>query len=482
MSLTINDTDSLKCGVFLLNKGSASYQPFGNETSIFLTQERNNRLKGELLSLISSSTKVLKLCSFILTDEDVFQAILKKAQHTDVAIFLLTQLDNKKLTNHFSLLSSLAEEEINESTALTHLRYIKILYDNGVHVRASVSAHAKFIVSDRNNGFITSANFTTPSLSQNTESGVYLDETSSTALDRLFDVVFQKGTSYRQFITTSKRSKMLVVQNEITIQPALLPSPSASEIRFTYEDLSNSLYEELITIANGAKSILYLSTYSIVSLDRLPELVSAIRKAVERGVRVRMFCRGMNYRHDHLQGCLDLCKCGVEIYADILNHSKGIVSESAGLIFTANIDGDHGLKNGFEVGYRLNETQRKDFLALHEYLIETSHYKFIVNPSRTEFFSAYADYENRKKMSLPSLPINLVLKIDETANENHPLAMYPIFYGRNGSTEFIISGNNYYNCVRIQDGFHLTGLAKPRFDLERYNIKYSTLKIGFNNG
>ena len=67
------------------------------------------------------------------------------------------------------------------------------------YVRASLSAHSKFIVADRTIGFITSANFTTPSLTFNTESGAYLDEKSSKELDKLFDVIFLQGTTYKQF-------------------------------------------------------------------------------------------------------------------------------------------------------------------------------------------------------------------------------------------------------------------------------------------
>ena len=100
--------------------------------------------------------------------------------------------------------------------------------DNGVHIRASISVHAKFIVSDRVLGFITSANLTNGSLTINTESGVYLDVKSSTELDILFDVIFQRGTNYRQFLGSVKEHKMLVVQSNIRMQKEILPLDSSS--------------------------------------------------------------------------------------------------------------------------------------------------------------------------------------------------------------------------------------------------------------
>lgn len=43
-------------------------------------------------------------------------------------------------------------------------------------------------------------------------------------------------------------------------------------------------------------------------------------------------------------------KLGCRNFGDDNNHSKCVISESEGIIFTANIDGKHGLKSGFEVG------------------------------------------------------------------------------------------------------------------------------------
>src|SRR5690606_20467178 len=102
----------------------------------------------------------------------------------------------------------------------------------------------------------------------------------------------------------------------------------------------------------------------------------ALKSAIKRDVSISVFCRGMNYRNDHLTGVSELCDLGCNIYADVYNHSKEVINEKTGLIFTANIDGHHGLTNGFEVGYLLNEAQRIEFLDFHKRLIETAFYVF----------------------------------------------------------------------------------------------------------
>jgi hypothetical protein len=474
----IKNTDNFETGAFILNNARVSYYPFENTSSVFLTQENNLTLKKEIIKLIIESRDVLKICSFIITDREIFEAILNKAQNSNTTIFILTQLDRSKITNSISLLDFLTEEEIKENLSQTHLKFIKILYDNGVHVRASVSAHAKFIIADRNTGFINSANLTTPSLNFNTESGVYLDGESSKQLDILFDVIFQKGTQFRQFISSSKKNKMLVVQSEVKIQKEILPDSSLSNLRYTYENETNNLYDEIINIINEANEYLYISTYCIVGLSTIVECTQAIKAANSRGVNIYLFCRGMNYRNDHLIGSANLNSLGCEIYADMFNHSKGIINEKKGLIFTANIDGNHGLKNGFEVGYILNEKQRIDFLKFHKYLITISFFKFVSNPSRENLFNTYSTYETIKSINAPKLPneITIIVNSDIKINEKE-LIEKPLFYGISKNEEYIIAGNTYFKCKRIDDKFQIFKKDCPRFDLEKYILKYSNLKI-----
>lgn len=481
MEINIKHTDQFGSGAYILNSDMVAFPPFKQTGSVFLTQENNNSLKGEILKLINQSKDVLKICSFIITDKEIFESILNKAQSSNISIFVLTQLDQAKLTNQFSLLDFLTEEEIKENPAQTHLKYIKKLFDSGVHVRASVSAHAKFIIADRINGFITSANLTTPSLTFNTESGVYLTHEDSKELDKLFDVIFQMGSSFRQFISSAKKNKIFVVQSEMKIKKELLPDSAVSNLRYTYESDTNNLYEEIVSIINSASEYLYISTYSIVGLDALKELTQAIKDASSRGVQINLFCRGMNYRNDHLTGSQLLSLIGCKIFADLFNHSKGIINEKRGMIFTANIDGYHGLKNGFEVGYVLPEEQRVEFLNIHKDLIKSAYYIFQDRPSRTALFLTYNNYENTKGIKAPVFPNDIIISVKKgmAVNESD-LSELPLFYGRSRNGEYLISGNSYFKCRMMDNTFVLSEKEHPRFDLERYILKYVNLKIILN--
>ena len=80
----------------------------------------------------------------------------------------------------------------------------------------------------------------------------------------------------------------------------------------------------------------------------------------------------MNHRQDHLKGVSMLRELGCKIYGDADNHAKGIINENEGFIFTANIDGEHGLKQGFEIGYNLNQEEYKALRNFFAYKIKTA--------------------------------------------------------------------------------------------------------------
>lgn len=478
MEIILRNTDTLNNGFFVINNNKKDFSSFTHYNDLFLTQEGNIALKNEILKIINEARSVLKICSFIITDKEIFNAILKKAKESQIAVFVLTQLNQDKLKNDLSLIDFITEEEIKENSAQRHIKFIKKLFENGIHVRASLSAHSKFIVSDRKKGFITSANLTTPSLTFNTESGVYLDETSSIELDKLFDVIYLQGTTYKQFLGTRKKDKMLVVQSEVKINSNLLPKPTLSNLRFTCETYSNNLLDEIVNLINEAKEFIFLSTYSIVGLNSLNELIKAIKNAIDRDVSVSVFCRGMNYRNDHLEGVSKLRDIGCNIYADVYNHSKGIINEKSGLIFTANIDGNHGLNNGFEVGYILNKIQRIEFLDFHKRLIETAFFVYKSKPNRNLLFQTYIAYEMIKNLKTPVLPVNLNLTFKGNQKVNlDEFKKHIIFYSKLKEHEFLIVGNSFYKCRFKGNNISILETEKPRFDLEKYILKFFELKI-----
>lgn len=480
MEQLITNTSEFNMPLFLINNARREFEPFKQSRNIFLTQQGNVSLKEEILKLITNAKSVIKICSFIITDKEIYEAILSKSRNSDVAIFILTQLDEKKLktSDRDDLLTI---EEIQENSNQVHFNCIKSLFDNGVHIRASEFAHAKFMIVDRSVAFITSANLTTPSLILNTELGLYTGEEDAVRFDKLFDLIFTKGTKYRKYISASKK-KMFVVQSDSRIEVTDLPNSDDTKMRYTYEFYVQSLYQELVNITNRANKFLYISTYSIVGLNNLNELVTALQAAFKRGVNIKIFCRGMNYRADHLSGCKTLLDLGCKLYADVYNHSKGILSESEAMVFTANIDGRNGLKNGFEIGYILNGSDREEYLMILESLIDSSFYTFSQKPKRIDFFKTYQEYENLKGITVPELPDEITIEYGQQLGINlNEISGGPIFFSKNHTETLLYIKSRIYRCVYDAGVFSIKCEEAKKYNSEKYLLKYNNLKIIHHN-
>ncbi len=474
MEQVIKNTDQIDSGFFVKRSAITPSAMFDGQNVLFLTQENNPALKIKIIDLILSSKKYLKICSFLITDDEILDTILKKAKEQTVAIFILTQLDESK----FSTSSFFADEEASLDESKKHLDSIKKLYEQSVHIRAGLTTHAKFIVSDGNTALITSANFTTPSLTFNTESGFITDSNTLKSLELLFDVIYQKGTQYKRFISSGKK-KQLVIQGSTQIEKSWLPNPQVSCFRYTFGNLTNNLYEGIIDVITSAKEYLYISTYSIVDLDKIPLIKSELEKALKRGVDVKIFCRGMNHRNDHLYNCRLLNDIGIKIFADFFNHSKGVLNESKSILFTANIDGKHGLINGFEVGFFLDSVQQNIFRDFHKYLFDSSEFEFKHNPSRLEIMDTAHFYESRKNIKPPVFSENLIVKSNKiTSDHIETFKKFPIYYGRIKEKGQCLSANNLiFSCLYKDGVFTIKEKLEYSFPFEKYILKFNNLKF-----
>ncbi|QQU02122.1 phospholipase D-like domain-containing protein [Myroides odoratus] len=477
-TISIEREFRLRGGFFVKNNEVEKYEVSSDLSSLFLTQKNNNSLKKELLEIIESADKVLKICSFIITDIELFEAILNKAKNTNCNIFVLTYLNENKINFIDFKGDDLTEEELENQTNL-HFDHICELYKYGVFIRAAKNLHAKFVIADRQKGFITSANLTSPSLLFNTESGVYLNIQESLKLDQLFDAVYQKGSNYIEFSSLSNNPDVvLITEVESTIKKEYLPQDNESNLRFTYNDLDNSLYKQILLVLNTANRYVYLSTYSIVQLHKLPEFLEAIKKCINRNVKVFVFCRGMNYRSDHLEGAKILYDLGCKLYGDYYNHSKGVLNESMGMIFTANLDGQYGLTSGFEVGVILEEDQKNDFKLLHERLIKQAIYQFKNSICFYDLFQTYDEYEREKSIKNPFGYDHVEILIPKKYNSlKENICDYISYIGNIHGQYFFICNNESYNAIIDENKITIGEKISTINYVEKFIFKFKVLKI-----
>ena len=470
MNNNLINKEAFQGGFFVLNDNKTQAD-LGEYPDLLFTLDGYPQIKNHIIKLIRNAVKVIKLCSFIISDEEIAFELLEKCKNTDIAVFLLTQLDDKKFNFDF------LPEEVSIKEGKEHMSIITKLYDLGAHVRAATSAHAKFIVCDNCDALLMSANITSPSLNTNPETGIILTkERGYRELDKLFDILFQKGTEYIGFTKSGK--KQLISSRSTHITKEILDLVDESSIKYTWEKLNNSLYESIVELIKEANSDIFISTYSVVGLDEISEFVEELRKAIDRGIKIKLFCRAMNHRKDHLDSCLQLKQIGIEIYGDYFNHSKGIYSNDKGILFTANIDGNHGLVNGFEVGAILEDNQLKDFKSFVEWQIETAPFHFTINPNKQDYFDMYDVYSNFKKIKNPSFPSSCIIYTDiEIKDEllNNPI--YMLTDEDKNVLKMKISDLEY--DVKME-GSNITVINKSKnksYNMQSYLLKYVDIDV-----
>ncbi len=444
--------------------------PWNSDAHLPITLENFPELKSLIISCIKASKRYIKICSFIVNDPDIVKCIQDRLENDDIAIFLLTQLDSKKFNSSY-----LTEEEIIESRKRNPLDILGTLYDCGAHIRAAASIHAKFFIFDGNFGILTSANITSPSLTLNPESGITLNAEKVKDIERLFDVIYRFGTTFNHF-KSAGNNKRFIIQNLEILDDDWLPVKD-HDFLFTYDKVRNSIYESILKVIKEAKAEIILSTYSIIELSKLPEFVEEVKIAIDRNVKMKIFCRGMNYRFDHLLNCQKLAELGCEIRGDLFNHSKGISNGREAIIFTANIDGNHGLKEGFEVGAYLDSDQADALYRFMHWQFDNAPYIFEENPKREVFFETNDWYCTQKGIKTNAVFDKLEIIIKDEKNKQD-IGSYPI-WGVYEKNELIgvEAGNNSFHGELDSNKLFIGSPTSRFFDKNKYLIRYNSIKI-----
>ena len=327
-------------------------------TSKYLINDKNrHELTDCIIETIRDARKYIKTGNFLFQDERIINE-LREALIRGVAVFILTNTPELER----DMVNSPNEREIN-----MHLVNLRKLYRKGAHCRSLDDLHAKFIIADGEKGILMSANFAPTSLEKNLETGVLLDALELKELEYTFDILYINSDTYLQesynrhqsIRATSPVLRSAFDKEHITsrlrltvAQNADIDEDSRRATNLRYCD-AHSIYDDIVGIIDRAQDYLYIITWHFKALKQLPEFTDAIRKAIDRGVWVFLYSNTDQLNHsrdEYLRQISFLESIGCRSKGDDSNHSKCVISESEGIVFTANIDGIHGMKSGFEVG------------------------------------------------------------------------------------------------------------------------------------
>jgi hypothetical protein len=259
-------------------------------------------------------------------------------------------------------------------------------------VRGHENCHAKFVVVDDEVAWVGSANLETRAFTLVGEAGVVLDDSRSVAaLARMFAHMWTVGCRYE---LPSFDSGYRVRDRGGERLPAAFTAPGSSVV-WTDGPPAASLQRNLLDVIAGARRDLVLASFSLNRLDEHSGLLlDPVAAAVARGVRVRLFVRAMNDRDRHRRQAGLLYDLGVEIVADDLNHAKAAVADGErGLLFSANLDAEHGLRpgTGIEVGARLDGTPALPELSRYlEHAMDCATRRYVPSPTTRQLHDGLA--------------------------------------------------------------------------------------------
>lgn len=323
---------------------------------------QNSELTDRIYELIGNAKSYIKTGNFFFQDPKLNDALIMAAQR-GIAIFVISNLRGGEERGRKK------DQEVSSETD-PHIPHLHELYRKGIHVHLSNDLHAKFLIADGEAGLIMSANYTPTSLYGNPENGVDIVGAEVKDLEYLFDVLFvnqdivlsEDGDKYRYLMTSKPIEKNIF--KEIGKNSKLVFTAKSDKNNLQYCSYT-SIYTTIADIINSAKEYLLMVSWSYKRINDLPLITDAVRAAIKRGVNVTILYSDKMSQDKLISTERELPKLvGKDnvkacCYKFPANHSKCVLSEIQGVIFTANIDGKDGLLSGFEIGCKLTNEQRE---------------------------------------------------------------------------------------------------------------------------
>lgn len=335
----------------------------------YINDKRRNELTDRLLQIISSAKSYIKISSFLMEDHKVVSELSKVAESGRIAVFVISNRNNKESDEYKA--TTKRKDKTDSEGINTHQMFLQKLFYSGVHVRLLDNLHAKFIISDGKDGLLMSANIAPNSLSRNVETGISVEEKDLKDLELIFDTMY----NYADIVQFVKSDRSDVVKKSIRKMPNHIFESLSGNIKLTAtskydtnlsECRQTSLYDTIIKIIDNSKSFVYIVSWVFKDKQsKLYKLQKSINNALSRGVKISLFYNdNMSLINQSLQQrfIYDMGNKGCNAFTIENNHSKCIISEKEGLLFTANIDGNNGLLEGFEVGCIMDQHQHEQAL------------------------------------------------------------------------------------------------------------------------
>ncbi len=333
----------------------------------YFNTDADQELTQCIVNIINEAKTYIKTGNLWFRDANTINA-LKSAARRGVAVFVLSNIQGSE--------SRKDNAGFNQNQNDPHLANLSELAECGIHVKCINELHAKFLIADGTAGLIMSVNYTYDSLYGNPENGVRIGNSELTELERVFDTIYtyadiqlKRGEKGYNYDITKKLLPPKIFDNIGSNSRLLMTFACArtkkgkDETNFKNCNL-HTFYRSIVDAINNAQRYVTILSYSYAGINKMPELSNALIDAATRGVKIKLFYRNddepnrVSKWEKELDGLIRNLKGSVIRIGIEKNHAKCVLTEKEGLMFTANINADMGMKANFELGVRLTENQR----------------------------------------------------------------------------------------------------------------------------
>jgi len=310
-----------------------------NSTSI-IASGKDKRLTQCIVEMLSSAKSTAILCSFLLADESVENAINDAAER-GVRIYLMlaceTRLDDDNPDDDFGKMC------LNQ-----HKSMLKRLAGK-VMIRSASHYHAKAVLIDaigpdqsQAKGLLLTANLTSEALERNEELAVFLSRSEIKGIADVFKWALFENAEHQMLDNTNFQS----------VQPlGEVEHPSYSDSVLSTTSETNSIRDHALKLINEATSQLIISSFG---WQEDHQITDAICEKAKEGVNVVILTR---IRPKSMGTLMKLKSAGAKIFGFKWLHAKAIWNDANdAMVMSANLE-QHGLDTGFEIGVKLTDNR-----------------------------------------------------------------------------------------------------------------------------
>lgn len=332
------------------------------------TTEASGGLRADMLRAIEAAEEVILVTSFLIGDSGLVDALLAAATRRKVRVYMLTA--SEVLLDRYLDVEEREEKRIREHQEMLHRCQGQILIRTGSHL------HAKALLIDPDSeqgwGWISTANLN-PALTRNVELAVPLSGEALQAAASWFSWAFWKEAD-RELQADGRLA-------QVGSPPADPRAPESSTVLATSSE-HTSLKQALLGHIRAARQELIVACYGF---EEDHETVEALLERLHAGVKLRILARP----RPRIAGAMRLLReAGAEVIAHDTLHAKAIVSETSGIVMTANLEAV-GLDAGFELGLALEGEALAELHELLEKWCETFPWELHLGRRRGDFLGRF---------------------------------------------------------------------------------------------